>query len=430
MKKNSLLASALCLVLIFALMGALVYGVNGVAAPIVAENERRAAEAAAEAEKALLGDSVLLYDRADLEASTLSGCAESVQSVYRDETKGQYLLRLETSEGYSKQPILLTLTVDFEGKIVDLTVDENPDDKELGEEFPASFAGQDSTLAGVNLVAGVTFSSSAIRNAVADGFNALIDNGLFAAAEKDDSQLLNELIPRVYSGIVNKPGVVQGEELEGRGNIVSGFKAANGSGFVWFVTDGAQNELAVWTVLGGTKLYNTAGEDVTAAAPAALIEEIEALSAENAEDLSKTYEKAFGRMLDEGTELTAVQIPGLANTVTAAYTAETAEGRLYAFASRPYGYSNEVMQLYYVLDESGAIVAFRVSELILHSDYFSSYELDEPSYKEGFLGLTADSYTGEQALISGATMSSDAVATATADVFAAFALLAENEVNA
>ena len=430
MKKNSLLASALCLVLIFALMGALVYGVNGVAAPIVAENERRAAEAAAEAEKALLGDSVLLYDRLDPAASTLTGCADSVQSVYRDEAKGQYLLRLATSEGYSKQPILLTLTVDFEGKILDLTVEENPDDKELGEEFPASFAGQDSTLAGVNLVAGVTFSSSAIRGAVADGFNALIDNGLFAAAEKDDSQLLNELIPLVYPGIVNKPGVVQGEELAGSGSVTSGYKAANGSGSVWFVSDGASSELAVWTLLGGTKLYNTAGEDVTAAADSALLAEIEALGQANAEDLTAADTKAFGRMLGEETELSPVQIPGLANTVTAAYTAETAEGRRYAFAARPYGYSNEVMQLYYVLDETGAIAAFRCSELILHSEYFNSYELDEPSYKEGFLGLTADSFTGEQALISGATMSSDAVATATADVFAAFALLAENEVNA
>lgn len=431
MKGNTILRSALCLVLLFALLTALVYGVNGFTAPIVAENERRAAEAAAEAEKALLGDSELLYDRADPAASTLSGCADSVQSIYRDPSKESYLLRLETSEGYSKQPIRLILTVDFDGRIIDLTVEENPDDKELGEDFPASFSGQDSTLSGVNLVAGVTFSSSAIRNAVNDGFNALIDNGLFAAAEKDDAQLLHELIPLVYPGIVNKAGVVQGEELAGSGSAESGFKAANGSGFVWFVTDGGEMRLAVSTVLGGVSLYNTAGEDVTAAADSALLEEIAALSAANADDLSATYAKNFKRMLDEGAELTPVDIPGLASSVTAAYTVESENGTLYAFAARPYGYSNEVMQLYYVLDESGAITVFRVTELILHSDYFSSYELDEPSYKEGFLGLTADSYTGEQALISGATMSTDAVSCATEDVFAAFALLKNNtEVSA
>ena len=83
------------------------------------------------------------------------------------------------------------------------------------------------------------------------------------------------------------------------------------------------------------------------------------------------------------------------------------------------------MEIYYVLDGSGAITAFRAKELILYSEYFSNYTLDEPSYREGFLGLTADSFTGEQALISGATMSTDAVSAATADVFEAFRLLVE-----
>lgn len=425
MKSQSALRTILCLVLLVALMAAGIFGINGFTAPMVAENERLAAEAAAEAEKALLGDSELLYDRADPSASTLTVTADSVQSVYKDSTKETYLLRLSTSEGYSKLPIELTLTIDFEGKIVSLDVTENPDDKDLGEDFPLSFAGQDSTLSGVGLVAGVTFSSSAIRNAVNDGFNTLIDNGLFAAAEKDDSQLLKELIPLVYSGLVNKAGVPQGEELEGSGSVVSGIKAANGSGFAWFV-NADESLLAVSTRLGGVKLYNTAGEDVTGSADPALIEEINTISAANAEDLSAAQTKALGRLFEEGSELVPLDIPGLNNCVTGAYTVETPDGVRYAFAANPYGYSNEVMSIYYVLDEDGAIVSFRVSELILHSEYFSSYVLDEPSYKEGFLGLTEETYNGEHALISGATMSTDAVDTATNDVFDAFALVMEN----
>ncbi len=116
--KKQIVTSILCLVLLLAVLGAGVWGVNGFTAPIVAENERLAAEAAAEAEKALLGDSELLYDRADEAASTLAVTADTVQSVYRDATKETYLLRLETSEGYSKQPIKLLLTIDFEGKVV------------------------------------------------------------------------------------------------------------------------------------------------------------------------------------------------------------------------------------------------------------------------------------------------------------------------
>ena len=82
------------------------------------------------------------------------------------------------------------------------------------------------------------------------------------------------------------------------------------------------------------------------------------------------------------------------------------------------------MAVYYVLDVNGAIVSMNAEELIFYKDYFSAYTLDEPSYKEGFTGLTADSYTGEQAIIAGATMSTEGVATATEDVFAAFAAIA------
>ena len=424
--KNNALRTALSLLLLLALMAGVVYGANAFSAPIVAENERLAAEAAAEAEKALLGDSVMLYDRADPEGSTLAVTADTVQSVYKDETKQTYLLRLATFEGYTKDvPIELVLVVDFEGKIVSLDVESSGETKELGPDFLPSFAGQDSTLAGVELVGSVTFSSSAIRSAVNDGFATLIDNGLFAAAEKGADQLLNELIPLVYPGIANTSGVLQGEELAGEGLVERGFKAANGSGFAWF-TAGEEKLLAVSTTLGGVKLYNAAGEDVTASADAALLDEIASLSAANAEDLASKTERTLLRMLPEGAELVPAEIPGLANSVTAAYTVETADGTLYAFAARPYGYNNEIMELFYVLDESGAIAAFRTKELILYSEYFSDYTLDEASYKEGFLGLSSESFNGEQALISGATMSTGAVTTATEDVFEAFGLLTEN----
>ena len=351
----------------------------------------------------------------------------TVQSVYGDDVKQVYTLRLSTYEGYTKDvPIDLTLIIDYEGRIVSLSVDSSGETKELSEDFLPGFSGQDSTLAGVNLVAGVTFSSSAIKNAVNDGFNTLIDNGLFAAAEKDDSQLLNELIPLVYSGIVNKAGAVQGEETEAEGNVTGGYKAANGSGFALFVSDGAEKRLAVTTNVGGVSVFAASGEDVTAAADPALLEEIAAYAAARAEDLSGKQTKALARLLPEGAELVPVEIPSVRNTVTGVYTAETETGTVYAFAARPYGYSNEVMELYYVLDENGAIVSMRAAELILFKEYFSDYELDEGAYKEGFIGLTSDSFTGEQALISGATMSTDAVQTATADVFEAFGLLTEN----
>jgi len=78
------------------------------------------------------------------------------------------------------------------------------------------------------------------------------------------------------------------------------------------------------------------------------------------------------------------------------------------------------MGVYYVLDENGTIVAMHADELIFHAEYFSGYTLDVPSYKAGFQGLTAETWTGDQAQISGATMTTEAMKVSTNDVFAAF----------
>lgn len=405
---NKTIRSVLCLVLLLAVMLGAAWGVNALTAPIVEANA-----------KALLGDAVLIYDSADPSASALAVTADTVQRVYKDDTKQLFTVDLSTSEGYSHGPIDLKLTVDFEGRIAGLELVQNSDDKDLGEAFLPSFAGQDSALGGVELVAGVTYSSSAIRNAVSDGMNTLIDNGLITAGQKSAEQLLAELIPSVYPGLVNKAGAIQGEELEGSGVVTKGYKAANSSGSAWFIQDGENAFLGVADFVGGVTIFDLEGNPVE---DSALLSAVAELAAPVNDDLHEAQKKALGRMLPEGAELQPMQIPGLASSVTGAYAVDTGDGVLYAFAARPYGYANEVMELYYVLDEQGAIVAMRAAELILHSEYFSNYTLDEASYKEGFLGLTPDEYTGEEALITGATMSSDAIDTATRDVFEAFRL--------
>ena len=409
---NKSIRSVLCLVLLLAVMLGATWGVNALTAPIVEANA-----------KALLGDAVLIYDSADPSASTLAVTADTVQRVYKDDTKQLFTVDLSTSEGYSHGPIDLKLTVDFEGRIAGLELVQNSDDKDLGEAFLPSFAGQDSALGGVELVAGVTYSSSAIRNAVSDGMNTLIDNGLITAGQKSAEQLLAELIPSVYPGLVNKAGAIQGEELEGSGVVTKGYKAANGSGSAWFIQDGENAYLGVADFVGGVLIFDLEGNLVE---DSALLSAVAELAAPVNDDLHEAQQKALARLLPEGAELQPMQLTGLANSVTGAYYVPTGDGVLYAFVARPYGYANEVMELYYVLDETGAIVAMRAKELILHSEYFTSYTLDESSYRDNFLGLTADEYAGEEALITGATMSSDAVDTATRDVFEAFRLATAN----
>ena len=373
MKKNGL-KSILCLVLLTAVLAVALFGVNALTDPVIQARK-----------------GTPLFDRSAPESAELAVSADTVQSVYRNDAEETYTLKLTTAKGW-QSPMGLTLVVDYEGRIVSLTVDDPGAETKMGDldqaNFLPSFVGQDSTLAAVELVGGATLSSKAIQNAVNDGFSTLIENGLIAEAQKSDEQLLKELAPIAFSGAANASRVLQGEELQGSGSASAGFAAENGSGCFWYVE---QN---------GEKLI---GERNT--------------------ELPSTLSK----LLPEGAEAQPADIPGLTNCVVGAWTVETEEGTLYAFHARPYGYGNEPMDFYYVLDEAGAISAMRVKAIFIEEDYFPNLpQLDKTAYQDGFLGLTADSYDGEPAQIAGATISSDAADTASNDVFEAFGLLTES----
>lgn len=420
MAKKEFSKSILVLLALFVLSALLLSGINTVTAPLI---EANGASAQFEPLFAVMPEAQnfdVLYSAQDPAASALVDVPETVTGIYSETSGLGYAITLSTAQGYTKEPIEMTLAVDAEGKIAALEVTAYPESRDVGADFLASFQGQDSALPDVGLVAGTTFSSAAIKNAVSDGFAALINNDMVGAGVKSDDQVLLELLPQVYPGIANN-GVGQYEEAEvNAGSIVKAFKALNNSGFGFVLNDGSANYLGVWTLVGGAKIVDLEGNAVD---NAALLEEIAAYGAANCTDESEKEIAKLQRMVSEGAEITALPVE-VYNSVTGAYSILDGGTQLYGFAARSYGYSNLPMAIYYVLDENGAIVTMTVDELIFYKEYFSDYTLDEPSYKEGFTGLTADSYNGEQALIAGATMSTAGVDTATKDVFAAFAAIA------
>lgn len=420
MAKKEFSKSIAVLLVLFVLSALLLTGINTVTAPLI---EANGASAQFEPLFAVMPEAQnfdVLYSAQDPAATTLVDVPETVTGIYSETSGLGYAITLSTSAGYTKEPIEMTLAVDAEGKISALEVNAYPESRDVGADFLTSFQGQDSALPDVGLVAGTTFSSAAIKNAVSDGFAALINNDLVGAGVKSDDQVLLELLPQVYSGIANN-GVGQYEEAEvNSGSIVKAFKALNGSGFGFVLNDGSANYLGVWTLAGGAKILDLEGNTVD---NAALLEEIKAYGAANAESLADKEIAKLQRMVSEGAEITALPVD-IYNSVTGVYSILDGGAQFYGFVARSYGYSNLPMAVYYVLDVNGAIVSMNAEELIFYKDYFNAYTLDEPSYKEGFTGLTADSYTGEQAIIAGATMSTEGVATATEDVFAAFAAIA------
>ena len=420
MAKKEFSKSIAVLLVLFVLSALLLTGINTVTAPLI---EANGASAQFEPLFAVMPEAQnfdVLYSAQDPAATTLVDVPDTVTGVYSETSGLGYAITLSTSAGYTKEPIEMTLAVDAEGKISALEVNAYPESRDVGADYLTSFQGQDSALPDVGLVAGTTFSSAAIKNAVSDGFAALINNDLVGAGVKSDDQILLELLPQVYSGIANN-GVGQYEEAEvNSGSILKALKALNGSGFGFILNDGSANYLGVWTLAGGAKILDLEGNVVD---NAALLEEIKAYGAANAESLADKEIAKIQRMVSEGAEITALPVE-LYNSVTGVYSILDGGAQFYGFVARSYGYSNLPMAVYYVLDVNGAIVSMTAYELIFYKDYFSDYTLDEPSYKEGFIGLTGDSYTGEQAIIAGATMSTGGVDTATKDVFAAFAAIA------
>ena len=420
MAKKEFSKSLAVLLVLFVLSALLLTGVNTVTAPLI---EANGASAQFEPLFGVMPEAQnfdVLYSAQDPAATTLVDVPDTVTGIYSETSGLGYAITLSTSAGYTKEPIEMTLAVDPEGKISALEVNAYPESRDVGADYLTSFQGQDSALPDVGLVAGTTFSSAAIKNAVSDGFAALINNGLVGAGVKSDDQLLLELLPQAYPGIASN-GVGQYEETEvNSGSILKAFKALNGSGFGFILNDGSANYLGVWTLAGGAKVVDLEGNTVD---NAALLEEIKAYGAANAESLAEKETAKLQRMVSEGAEITALPVE-LYNSVTGVYSILDGGAQFYGFVARSYGYSNLPMAVYYVLDVNGAIVSMTADELIFYKDYFSDYTLDEPSYKEGFIGLTGDSYTGEQAIIAGATMSTGGVDTATKDVFAAFAAIA------
>ena len=78
------------------------------------------------------------------------------------------------------------------------------------------------------------------------------------------------------------------------------------------------------------------------------------------------------------------------------------------------------MDVYVVLDANGAIVKVDAKEIIFDQQYFFGFGGIPEGYLGGFNGATGDTWTGDAAIITGATMTTNAMKEAVADAFAAF----------
>lgn len=410
--KQSIKSVAVLLVICIVVTG-LLAGVNALTAPIIEQNRQNAATGSLTEVLPEAGtfDEVALPD----------GAPATVQKVYRETAGVGYAVLLETSTSYSSSPMAFTVGFSADGVITGIVITNYQESKDFGKDtYPATYVGKDSALADVDLVAGVTYSSTAFRKAVEDAFALLIGEGYFSAGEKSEAQRIEELLPKALVGSTDGTGNAKYTAGTAPDGIEAVYTAKNGSGLACVVRiDGTAYVCGV-NAFGGVTVFDLDGADVTADRADA-VAAVKAAFTPAALGTDAAHIAMIGRVVGEGAVVTALLPEAVSSTVVGAYTV-TADGTTqYALVAAPVGYGETPVKVLYLLDETGAVVKFRaLSDLIVHAEYYSGYTLDPTAYAEGMVGVTGDTLTEDTTLIAGATVTSDAVQRAMRDIFAAF----------
>ena len=398
------------LLIVIAIFGGAMFALNLYTGPIIEANN---AGAANDRLNAVMPDAKA-YEEI---TATLSDLPTNVTNVYK-ETSGQgYVLICTATTDYSATPMTIILGVSTDGKICGVKIDAYGDDAgsnwntKLDQgDYLNTYLGQDSALADVELMGGVTFSSTAFKNAVADAMSVLTTNNLIAAGVKSDAQILEEMIPTVA------PGYTKLLEATASGNIEKAMKAENEVGFAYIMNAGDAKVLAVVNAMGACKIYNVEGADVTAD-HAALVTEAKAHATAN-QTAFTTFNSKIEKMMAGATNIAALQLDTF-NTVAAAASFQVEGATYYAFYSRSVGFHQ--MDVYFVIDENGAIAKMNADQFIFDEEYFFGFAgMNAPEYKNGFVGKTDETWSDDVAVIATATMTSNAMKQSTKDVFAAF----------
>ena len=406
MNIKHLINTTVILLAIAIVFSAVMFGLNFITGPIIEENNKGAEFAPL---LAVMPDA----DNFEEITSTLSGVPASVLAVYKETSGKGFVVRASASTQYSKEPMEITFGVTADGKICGIQLDvytDSIDFRSKDANYIGSYLEKDSALADIGTVSGATYSSSAFKTAVSEGFAALISNSLIVEGVKSDAQILQEMIPTLA------PGMLKTEEVAASGNIEKALKAGNDAGFAYVIKNGDASFLALVNATGTCKVYDVTGADVTEAQSAIAGEAVAAAASQKSysADLSTKITKLY----ENAAEITEIKIDTF-NTVVAAVSFKVDGADYYGFYSRSIGFHQ--MDVFFVIDANGAIAKMDAKQFIFEEEYFMQFGgMNNAEYKAGFEGLTTETWNGDAAVIATATMTSNAVKQSTDDAFATF----------
>ena len=350
--------------------------------------------------------------------------ASGVSAVHKETSGKGYVFVASKTNSPMKDLVNVTVGVDKDGKITGVSVSfNNPADYPVSDATLSSFIGQESTLTDVQLTANATVSSNSIKEAVSAGFLVLAANNLMKAAEKEVEAVFAELLPTVVSGFS------AGSNLTVSGNIYQAYKLTNGAGIVCYVNNGDTKLLAITNMSGKVVLYkaklldeatqtyelvDVTAENVT------VVAEVNEFATANITSLHNTLVSKITRMYSNvaETDITEVEITTYGSIVAAASFINDGNVWNAYLAYSINAYNNSVVKTYVVIDHEGKIANVDVIGLFGDEEYFDvAHGFNEAGYESGFAGNNDFVDTN---VISGATMTTNAIKQAIKDAFALY----------
>ncbi|MBO5196444.1 MAG: FMN-binding protein [Clostridia bacterium] len=407
--KSIVVLGSICLV-----VAILLSVVNHITAPII---EEAAGAAASESLKVVLPDATGFE-----EVELPEGTAETVTGIHKDQGGSGYAVTLATSSSYSQSPMTFTVGFGTDGKIVAIEMTNYAETKDFGD-YPQSYVGADSALGGIELAAGVTYSSTAFKAAVEDAFAALIAIGGISEGVKSEEQIISELMADKFPGAVDNSGKFRATEMKvDAENVISAFSADNGVGFALTVDYNGEKLVCIISTSGSVAFYDLEANAVDTVDSAFVENIVSAIGVSAKAENDLKYAQAT---LVDGETLEKVDLAAQFGVVSNAFviTSPTRSSNAYVFVCRPFGYKDPMTMTFVI--ENGSVTSYRnTGDFIQFGEYYSVPGLNENEYMQNMAGKTEADITDEL-LVTGATISTAAVKLAAEDAFEAYKELTE-----
>ncbi len=415
--KSIIVLSAICLV-----VALLLSSINLITEPMIKEAEEKAANEAflevlpnaSELETVKLGDDV----------------PKSVLEMRKDKGGSGYAFKLKLTNTYAGKDMTLIVGIGPDGKIIKMSFVEYTDTKGSAADFDTAFKGKDNTADGIS---GATVTSSSIKDALNDAYSVLEK---YSTVEQSDEQKLAPLCEALMPAAKNsangsvkfsKVDISQYVGLNPAVTVV--YAPSNEIGYVVLVKDN-ENSFAVAVNAFGKayKVSDLEGNEVHNESAVAAAESMPPIYLEkqkvNERRITSAFKNKFGEENISALSFEAIRLDA-ASTVTAAYKVKNGEAEYLAFIAQATGYHGTVKVLY-VVDADGNIVIYKTTSQSESAGYGDKIASED--YANGITG-NIETLGDEAVLVSGATVTSEAVKLAKNDIKAAYLVVKEGQAD-